>query len=100
MSRFTPGPWTVDMASRHFMWTDSISISNGEHGHICHLTRGYEGDEHGGCPSWANARLIAAAPELYDALDAIMRDAPEIRLKPDLIVAARAALAKAEGTAS
>ena len=47
---------------------DSISIRDCNGGHVAHLTRGYEGDDHGdGCPSYENARLIAAAPMLLDA---------------------------------
>ena len=68
-TKHTPGPWTVDMKYIGKMWTDSISVADADGGHVAHLTRGYEGDENGdGCPSFANARLIAAAPDLLDAL--------------------------------
>lgn len=64
-----PEPWSIDMDSVGNEWTDSLSISDGNRGHVCHLTRGYEGDSNGDdCPSWANARLIASAPDLLAAL--------------------------------
>lgn len=64
-----PTPWSVDLSSEGQKWTDSISIADANGGHVAHLTRGYEGDaENDGCPSWTNARLIAAAPDLLEAL--------------------------------
>lgn len=45
----------------------------------------------------ANAHLIAAAPELYEALAAIVRDGDDQELDSALINAGRAALARARG---
>ena len=46
----------------------------------------------------AVAYLLAAAPDLYDALQAIViDDHPETRLRPDQIYGARMALKKARG---
>lgn len=60
-----PAPWAVDLDSVGKQWTDSVSIADANGGHVAHLTRGYEGDANGeGCPSWINARLIAASPEM------------------------------------
>ena len=44
----------------------------------------------------ANARLIASAPELLEALMAIAGDGVQ-RVSDDLLIKARAAIAKAEG---
>lgn len=74
MSEHAPGPWSIDFDSEGTQWTDSISIADADGGHVAHLTRGYEGDTNGdGCPSWANACLIAAAPDLLAALQLVMR---------------------------
>ena len=62
-----PAPWKVGNEGQ--MWTDSLSIIDADGGEIAYLTRGYEGDENGdGCPSWKNARLIAASPKMLEAL--------------------------------
>lgn len=71
MTELAPFPWSVDYASISAQWTDSVSIIDADGGHVCHLTRGYQGDANGdGCPSFANARLIAAAPDMLEALRA------------------------------
>lgn len=76
-----PTPWRVDMESKGQQWTDSISIADARGGHIAHLTRGYEAEPMGedgnleGCPSYTNAHLIAAAPDLLQA--AVMLEAAE-----------------------
>lgn len=64
-------PWWVDMDSIDKQWRDSVSIKDAEGGHVAHLTRGYEGDEGEGGPSLANARLIAAAPDMLAMLQQI-----------------------------
>lgn len=102
-TKFTPGPWSVDRDYIGKMWTDSISVRDAETGHIAHLTRGYEGDANGeGCPSFANAALIAAAPELYAAAQAVVErwDTPlwkDVEPTARFIATLRAALAKARG---
>lgn len=62
-----PLPWRVDRDQEpHQPWTDACSILDADGGHVCHLTRGYQGDENGdGCPSWDNAELIVAAVNAY-----------------------------------
>ena len=47
----------------------------------------------------ANARLIAAAPEMFEALRTIVEYGPQSGMKADapMLIAARAAIAKATG---
>ncbi len=87
MSAHTPGPW---------VWLEPQKVLNSAHGkvidHAC-----YEGmwfaayDEE---INAANARLIAAAPELLEALQGVLRVADRATSEFD---AARAAIAKATG---
>jgi hypothetical protein len=98
---FTPGPWEHDFAS---------GIRDGHAALIEYFVRRYGDDvaiaadivnPDTGTPSEANARLIAAAPELLEALEAFVawhsnpamphNDIVEITEK------ARAAIAKARG---
>jgi hypothetical protein len=65
-TKFTPGPWfAVD--GHHTPWTDAIAIGTDPQAleAVAHTTRGF-----GVEMQWANARLIAAAPDLYYALKA------------------------------
>lgn len=75
MSKYTPGPWKRKIKSvlipiAPYEWAEA----------------------YGG--SIANARLIAAAPDLLEALKGVLRVADR---KTDEFDAARAAIAKAEG---
>lgn len=58
-AKHTPGPWTADE------WATGYTVSSDlEHYSVCHLE---------GCNNAeANARLIAAAPELLAALEAFI----------------------------
>jgi hypothetical protein len=84
MSAYTDGPWRVrgpqiipDRAS--FDWVASVQVSN--------------------CPNWeANARLIAAAPELLEALESMLIQFADACIIPEddsACILARAAIAKA-----
>ena len=109
----TPGPWRV-VDRHHRPWTDALCIVAKEDGcevDIAITTRGMEGDENGGLPSWANASLIVRAvnchADLVAALKAVLSDIAAYErinnLAPnpgrqdcwDSVIAARAALAKA-----
>lgn len=71
MKHLAPRPWSIDTGQVGRKWTNSLTIVDGDSppGDVAYLTRGYEGDAQGDdCPSWANARLIAAAPDLLDAI--------------------------------
>ena len=86
MSKHTPGPWTIEESE--LMGRDVVSA--GSMALIC--TQVYSPDD---------ARLIAAAPELLAALDALLNynslgsyDRASVRQQ------ARAAIAKATGSGS
>ena len=85
----TPGPWTVDLGAR-----DLVRNANGER--IAKVYGGLTYDE-----TIANARLIAASPELLkllrevmDVVEVVLDDSPEMDAWLDH---ARAAIAKVEG---
>lgn len=83
----TPGPW------KYNGWERVLPANGPQDGpnDICHVYQRRQPGE--SCD--ANARLIAAAPELLAVLEAILKcDQPEI------IDAAYAAIAKAKGGAS
>jgi hypothetical protein len=97
---FTPGPWVVDatpnanIAGAH--WRE---IRAGNHGQVLAEVYHDLGDPDPGltdAAAEANARLIAAAPELYEKAEALLNDA---HARADLFNARcrdlRAALAKA-----
>jgi len=70
-AKHTPGPWRAEDVGVY--WTDSISILAPDDGAVACTTRGgWFFDENGEqAPAWPNARLIAAAPELLDALNGL-----------------------------
>jgi hypothetical protein len=113
-SQHTPGPWTVDDGE-----SSLIGIFGEDSDPVAYLAepishRGFRsfkplpldpdferehdlGDPviyHKGCEQAANARLIAAAPDLLAALKAVVRVADRKTVEFD---AARAAIAKATG---
>ena len=57
----TPGPWTVSPMG-------SIEFKGGFIGEAYDMTAGYDSREPEDLPMMANARLMAAAPELLQAL--------------------------------
>lgn len=110
MSDFTPGPWLYRPHETDD-WGVVRTIPTEDHrlgGVICQahdprIRARQSLSEHrrAGTDPWeANARLIAAAPELYEALEAIMREddatLSEVNAR---LEAGRAALAKARGEA-
>ena len=91
MSKHTPGPWFVTEGGQY------IEASRYEHG-----GRQIVGKPQGDNPEqWnANARLIAAAPELLEALQSVVAwmDAPDESAFSDTqLDCVRAAIAKATG---
>lgn len=84
---FTPGPW---------WYSDRMvkTVARGEY--ICEVSGSMRSELHIG-----DANLIAAAPDLYEALRAFLEqardDVDDRRLSPE-VLAAEAALAKADGS--
>ena len=96
----TPGPW-IHAHSGPVMQGYSQPFAIAQKGER-NLVAGVFGDVKGGVDvTEANARLIAAAPELLEALktvvDGVVMIFPSI-VNSSPIIAARAAIAKAEGT--
>lgn len=87
MSKYTPGPWETLAYISHEQQTDFILVKIGRRVHMV----GYSDEDK------ANARLIAAAPELLEALEAILEDAFGGMDTLARIQAAEAAIAKAKG---
>jgi len=92
-SKHTPGPWTVEISEGEL-----VVGQPGPDGSIVYVERYYPEDpEHR-----ANARLIAAAPELLEALkkaEIILRLAPILGKEEACLTEVQAAIAKAEGDA-
>jgi len=88
---FTPGPWRIGTPPPNGEQT--IGTSKGMM--VAVVTTG------GDTPTLSNARLIAAAPELYEALLTFLENYPagETMVLDGVFVQARVALAKARGEA-
>lgn len=103
-TKHTPGPWTVKTR----LGSPSVVIGGVErqrtHGTAQDqlVTVHNVDDDNGGEIAWfANAALIAAAPDLLAALEAVMADCADTEtesfLSPDVGRIVRAAIAKATG---
>lgn len=73
--KHTPGPWTTSEKS----WTVNLN-GKMEADLGCHAARSPVTNEE----MWANARLIAAAPELLECLEKIFFEHAIVGLSPDL----------------
>lgn len=92
-AKHTPGPWEVIVRDNgSCLVTDQTGNMSVK---VSHHTR----RELRGVQSIANARLIAAAPELLFSIDRILRELPQRRdwLDPVTEQIAKAAIAKARG---
>jgi len=88
MSKFTPGPWAYVRNPENTRW-----IIDSEPAHAIACTAGFEPDNE------ANARLIAAAPELYEECKAMLEIIDD-QLGgdfPETVREVRALLARIEG---
>lgn len=98
-AKFTPGPWGLDAgfeSSKPGDFDEYWQVHDGADAIACSANCYAENRE-------ANAHLIAAAPELYEALDNIAtatHNGFNIHENSVLIAEARAALAKARGETS
>jgi len=101
MSKFTPGPWTTNVLDQSI---GSIETADGSQA-IGHAFEISAADRNAGGPiRKANALLMAAAPDLLAACQAIVwahdRDHPAAEILDEnspLLGAIRDAIAKAEG---
>ncbi len=66
--KFTPGPWETGIVDRENNFWE-IEGPNGEHIAQCHFCGGNLSET-----EFANARLIAAAPEMYELLQETFGD--------------------------
>ena len=106
--RFTPGPWSMSFDTNKNFIGGIGSIKNGRH--VAEIERPYNsitGKLENTDESTANARLIAAAPDMLEALKRIIHHAENYSFKNDgslndgrmraTITAAAAAIKKALG---
>ena len=89
MNQCTPGPWRLSRQNPS-PTTGTWMIAGGKPGYLAEVR-----DCGSGCVV-ANARLIAAAPDLLDVAEMVLALAT-IDTSPELIKAATAAIAKARG---
>lgn len=99
MSEHTPGPWYVGPDNR--IWRRSPSDLYEYGGGVAgdsRIAAAFDGPASwvNKFPSEANARLIAAAPELLEALEGLLNALPSATTHP-AIAQARAAIRKATG---
>lgn len=94
MSAHTPGPWRVKKATVRGEVNEWYVTDDGGVAVIASCVTDTAGE-----PSEANARLIAAAPELLEVIDGLLNALPSATAHP-AIKAARAAIAKATGGAA
>lgn len=88
MTKHTPGPWETNDKRPQ---CNGIGIFSGSQ------FLAFVGDSDSQTPCEANARLIAAAPDLLEALRSITDAADEKRVTAKHYEIARAAIAKATG---
>jgi hypothetical protein len=88
----TPGPWTADRRGSHGVANYTV-IGTPENAHA-EIARVYHGDRFANGET--NARLIAAAPDLLEALREIVANTTHWRVGGKEMERARAAIAKAE----
>jgi len=89
MSKFTPGPWEAGLArmnepDKRNIWAVSLQVASAKSPWLKQEVQE------------ANANLIAAAPEMYEALKAVQRTLSAIDTS-EIAQAIDTALAKAEG---
>ncbi len=107
-TQHTPGPWHIGDPAQFWHEADGVkvtlddsrSIAIDAHGwaQLAAVVVKFAGDEQESPAGQANARLIAASPLLYEALDALIApDNGGVYATVNLIDAARAALKAARG---
>ena len=95
--KFTKGPWVTVTTGPRMKEEYTQPFAVVEHG-SSNLICGCFGDVQGGYDvADANARLISASPDLYEALRGLIAPSGGVYGTEGKIAAARAALAKADG---
>ena len=90
----TPGPWEVEDNGYFY----DINAVRGTVGNVCSSASWFDNGEHRGTVAMANAQLIAAAPELLEALQNMVEAYQhEASIDNPALLSARAAIAKALG---
>lgn len=89
----TPGPWGVE-DNGHFY---DINAVRGTVGNVCSSRSWFDNGEHRGPVAMANAQLIAAAPELLEALEMLVVFTTPTKRNAAALSKAYAAIAKALG---
>ena len=91
----TPGPWEVEDNGYFY----DINAVRGTVGNVCSSASWFDNDEHRGPVAMANAHLIAAAPELLEALTSTLDEIGFwlAQQKPELRDKLVSAVAKALG---
>jgi len=104
MNKHTPGPWYADKNGRIWRRHPSELYENGGgvagDRRLATVFEGWVNEGEIGYPVQANARLIAAAPDLLAALQGLLRgifDGPDEANAAMLIAKARDAVNKATG---
>ena len=95
-SLHTPGPWRVGVSADNGIHCVDGADGNGGVVEICEVW-GTEDDKVENLQPRANTRLIAAAPELLDALTALVLNIDAGGASVNAMKDARAAIAKATG---
>lgn len=108
MSNHTPGPWTIGNIQSNCLYVESDQGKKWNNPTVCALYEDVTPEDSVTMGAWlkpfesaeANARLIAAAPELLESLDkavSIMETEPGCNFYKAHIAKFKAAIAKAEG---
>lgn len=105
MAGFTPGPWVIECdpvvpMNDQFVPAGWSGVTGSNWHNFALVVTRMEGDEADSKVGLANARLIAAAPDLYEALTDLFEEvkfSDVYDANPALVDRVRAALAKATG---
>lgn len=71
--KHTPGPWEIDGHNLTAVIHNEGSVTWPQWKHVCNCDYGYADPEKHFEENKANAHLIAAAPEMLEALESVMR---------------------------